>query len=559
MFTAPPSTFGEEIMKASRKLPKKLIGLLLSASILTPTASFAAAAPEMKQEAIASVDDHAKLVQVMVDTVFSYGEPGFQEFRTSDYLTSILAKNGFKITKGVAGIPTAWTATWGEGGPLIALGSDEDDLRGVSQIPGDPKIEPIVAGAPGHGEGHNSGMPLQIAAAIAIKTVMEKHHIKGRLMLWPGIAEELLGTKAFYVRDGLFKGVDACIFTHVSNDFTTSYGPSSNGMVSIEYTFHGRTAHAAGDPWDGRSALDAVELMDVGMNFRREHLPLSQRTHYVISNGGGQPNIVPGLASVWYYFRDHTFDSVKSLYDIGNKTAEAAAMMTDTTVEHKLLGTAAPNFGNKPMAELAQANIEQVGMPKWTADDQAFAKLVQETQQRKVEPLRDKVSPLRADREERVPTGGGSDDIGDIMWTVPTITIRFPSNIPNMIGHNVTSAMAMATPIAHKGAVAGAKAVAMTVLDLMTTPEEITKAKTYFDTDQQKYDHYKPFVSPTDVPAIHVNDDYMRTYRPLMEPYYYDSKKYESYLDQLGIKYPNPPVNGIRKPSGGGASSSSGG
>ncbi|OJU10583.1 MAG: amidohydrolase [Alphaproteobacteria bacterium 64-11] len=526
---------------------RKLIALLLSASILSPMPVLAAAPMEMKQEAMANIDDHAKLVQVMVDTVFSFGEPGFQEFRTGEYLTSILAKNGFKITRGVAGMPTGWTATWGEGGPLIAMGSDEDDLRGVSQIPGDPNIEPIVPGAPGHGEGHNSGMPLQVAAAIAIKAVMEKHHIKGRLMLWPGLAEELLGSKAFYVRDGLFKGVDACIFTHVANSFATSYGPGSNGMVSVEYTFHGKTAHAAGDPWDGHSALDAVELMDVGMNFRREHLPLSQRTHYVISDGGGQPNIVPGVAKVWYYFRDHTFDTVKALYDIGNKTADAAAMMTDTTVEHKLLGTAAPNFGNKPLAELAQANIEIVGMPKWTADDQAFAKLVQETQHRKVEPLRDKVEPLRGPVEQRIPTGGGSDDIGDIMWTVPTITIRFPSNIPNMIGHNVTSAMAMATPIAHKGAVAGAKAVALTVLDLMTTPEELTTAKKYFNTDQQAYDHYKPFLSATDVPAIHINDDYMRTYRPLMEPYYYDSAKYPSYLDQLGIKYPNPPTGPIRK------------
>jgi len=526
---------------------RKFLALLLGASILTPLPSVAGAPQDYKQEAIANVDSHTKMVQVMVDTLFSYGEPGFQELKTSAYITDILAKNGFKITKGVAGIPTAWTASWGEGGPLIALGSDEDDLRGVSQVPGDPKIEPMVEGAPGHGEGHNSGMPLQVAAALAIKAVMEKHHIKGRLMLWPGIAEELLGTKAFYVRDGLFKGVDACIFAHVAAEFATSYGPSSNGMVSIEYTFHGKTAHAAGDPWDGRSALDAVEIMDVAMNFRREHLPLSQRTHYVISNGGGQPNIVPGVASVWYYFRDYTFDRTKELYDIGNKTADAAAMATDTTVEHKLLGTAAPNYGNKPMAELAMANIQSVGMPKWSADDQAFAKLVQETQKRKVEPLKDKVTPLRPEPEDRIQTGGGSDDIGDIMWTVPTITIRYPSNIPNMIGHNVTSAMAMATPIAHKGAVAGAKAVALTVLDLMMTPEELTKAKAYFDTDQQKYDHYKPFLSATDLPAIHLNDDYMRTYRPLMEPYYYDSKKYDTYLDQLGIKYPNPPTAPIRK------------
>jgi aminobenzoyl-glutamate utilization protein B len=203
---------------------KSLLSLLLSACILAPVPSFAAASPDYKTEAMASVDANAKLVQVMVDTVFSFGEPGFQEIRTSDYVTSILAKNGFKITKGVAGMPTAWTATWGDGGPLIALGSDEDDLRGVSQIPGDPKIEPMVDGAPGHGEGHNSGIPLQIAAALAVKAVMEKHHIKGRLMLWPGIAEELLGSKAFYVRDGLFKDVDACIFVHVASEFSTAYG-----------------------------------------------------------------------------------------------------------------------------------------------------------------------------------------------------------------------------------------------------------------------------------------------------------------------------------------------
>jgi aminobenzoyl-glutamate utilization protein B len=359
--------------------PKKFLALLLGASMLVPLPAASLAPPDYKQEALANIDSHTKMVQVMVDTVFSFGEPGFQEFRTSDYLTSILAKNGFKITRGVAGIPTAWTATWGEGGPLIALGSDLDDLRGVSQIPGSPKVEPIVPGGPGHGEGHNSGMPLVVTAAIAIKTVMEKHHLKGRLMLWPGVAEELLGSKAYYVRDGLFKGVDACIFAHVDSNFATAYGPANNGMISVEYTFHGKTAHAAADPWDGHSALDAVEIMNVAMNYRREHLPLSQRTHYVVTNGGGQPNIVPGIASVWYYFRDYTFDRVKELFEIGNRTADAAAMATDTTVEHKTLGFAAPNYGNKPLAELLQSNIQAVGMPKWTADDQAFAKLLQDT------------------------------------------------------------------------------------------------------------------------------------------------------------------------------------
>jgi aminobenzoyl-glutamate utilization protein B len=189
-------------------------------------------------------------------------------------------------------------------------------------------------------------------------------------------------------------------------------------------------------------------------------------------------------------------------------------------------------------------------MPKWSADDQTFARAVQEAQGFKLQPLKDKVAPLKAwaPDEERIFTGGGSDDIGDIMWAVPTITVRYPSNIPGTIAHNVTAAMAMATPIAHKGAVAGAKAVALTVLDMMTAPELLVQAKTYFDTDQQKYDHYDPMLTASDVPAIHVNDDLMAKMRPLMEPYYYDARKYNTYLDQLGIKYPSPPVSGIRRP-----------
>ena len=499
----------------------------------------------LKTEAVAIVDGEAKQVQEMVDSVFSFAEPGFQEFQTQAYLTGILEKNGFKITKGVAGIPSAWTATWGSGGPLIALGSDEDCLLGTSQYPGLPYLKPMVEGAPGHGEGHNSGMPLQIAAAIAVKQVMEKHHIPGRLMLWPGIAEELLATKAYYVREGLFKGVDANIFTHVSSDFNTGWGMGgSNALVSVEYTFHGRTAHAAGDPWDGRSALDGVEIMDNAWNMRREHLPISQRSHYVITNGGGQPNVVPDTATVWYYFRQFGFQAVRDLYAVGNTIADAAAMASETTVTHRVLGYAAPNYGNKPMAEAAFANIQAVGMPKWTADDQAFAKAVQTGVQRPLKPLATTIGELNGPYAERVPTGGGSDDIGDIMWTVPTITIRFPSNIPSMIGHNKTSAIAMATPIAHKGAVAGAKAVAMTVLDLMTTPKLIADAKAYQKDVQFKDQKYDPIITAKDTPAIWLNKEVMDRLRPQMAKFYYDPKKYPSYLAQLGIKYPNLDTNG---------------
>jgi aminobenzoyl-glutamate utilization protein B len=509
-------------------------------SVLPPTIAKAAAGKSLKAQAAAGVDAQAKQLQVMVDQVFSYAEPGFQEVRTSAYLSGILEKNGFTVTRGVAGIPTAFTATWGSGGPLIALGSDIDDLLGVSQTPGVPTIKPIIAGAPGHGEGHNSGMPMIIAAAIAAKQVMEKNHIPGRLMLWPGVAEELLGSKAFYVRSGLFKGVDACIFAHVNTGFTTGYGDLGlNGMVSVEYSFHGKTAHAAAMPWEGRSALDAAEIMDVAWNFRREHLPISQRSHDVITNGGGQPNVVPDKASVWYYFRDKDFASVRSLYETGNEISEAAAQATGTTVTRQVLGYAAPNFGNKPLAEAAYANIKAIGMPAWSADDQAFARAVQVANGFKLKALATTVEPLSTPETRGKIGFGASDDIGDVMWTVPTITIGYPANIPNVIFHHATAAMAMATPIAHKGVVVGAKAVTMTVLDLMTTPKLLSDAKTYFTDVQSKTDHYDPVITTSDQPAIHRNEEVMKQVRPAMEKYYFDPSKYPTYLDQLGVKYPD--------------------
>ncbi|AKH43858.1 aminobenzoyl-glutamate utilization protein B [Altererythrobacter atlanticus] len=499
-----------------------------------------AEAPAAYKEAAASgVDARAKLVQEMVDSIFSFAEPGFQEFRTQEYVTAILEENGFTIEKGVAGIPSAWTATWSNGeGPKIALGSDVDGLLGLSQKPGVAEITPLVKGAPGHGEGHNSGIPAMVAAALAVKDVMEAEGITGTLMIWPGIAEELLATKAYYVREGIFDGFDACIFAHVSPAFGTAYGQSqSTGMVSVEYTFQGKTSHGAGAPWAGRSALDGVELMDVAWNFRREHLPLTQRSHYVITNGGGQPNIVPGEASVWYYFRDVSFDGIRTLFETGNTIAEAAAEMTGTTMTRRTLGYAAPQWPNKPIAEAAYKNIQAVGMPEWSAEDQAFVRRLQEANNRELMPLATEVAPLGVP-SGNPPMGGPSDDVGDIMWTLPTITIGYPSQAPNVIFHNVLAAMAMATPIAHKGAVAGAKAVAMTTLDLLTTPELLAEAKKYQQEVQFAEQSYDPLITAEDQPAIDLNAEIMRELRPQMEEYYYDPARYDSYLDQLGISYP---------------------
>jgi aminobenzoyl-glutamate utilization protein B len=522
---------------------KILAALLVGTTLSVPLTSAWATTAGQRAQATEGVEDKAKLVQEMVDSVFSFAEPGFQEFRTSAYLTGILEKEGFTITRGVAGIPTAWTATWGDAGPVIALGSDIDALLGLSQVPGSPQIKPMLEGAPGHGEGHNSGMPMVIAAALAARDVMIKNGIKARLMIWPGVAEELLATKAYYVRDGLFKDVDVCIFTHVGSGFSVGWGDLGNtGMVSVEYRFHGKTSHAAGAPWLGLSALDGVELMNIAWNMRREHLPVTQRSHYVITNGGGQPNVVPGEASVWYYFRERTFKQIQDLYDLANTISEAAAKGTGTTVTRQVMGYAAPNYGNKPLAEAAHANMMRVGMPKWTADDQAFAKQVQEANGFKVEPLATEVAKISTPESRGPSIGGGSDDIGDIMWTVPTITMRYPSNVPNTTGHHVTAAMAMTTPIAHKGAVVGAKALALTILDIATTPALVAAAKDHFKNVQTKDEKYAPVLVATDKPAIHLNKDLMTLLRPQMEKFYYDPGKYQSYLEQLGITYPPAPT-----------------
>jgi aminobenzoyl-glutamate utilization protein B len=483
----------------------------------------------------------SELGQQMIDSVFSFGELGFQEFETQRYLTTILEKEGFTIQKGVAGIPTAWTARFGSGKPVIALGSDIDCIPQASQKPGVAYHAPLIDGAPGHGEGHNSGVPLNILAAITVKRIMQREKLSGTLVLWPGVAEELLATKAYYVREGVFKDVDVVLYNHVGTNLTTGWGDSGgNGLVSVEYTFQGESAHSAQAPWRGRSALDAVELMNVGWNYRREHLRIQQRSHYVVTNGGDQPNVVPRNASVWYYFRETSYPEIKRMWEIGDKIAQGATMMTETTMTSRVLGSAWPIHMNKTLAETMYANITSVGLPKWTEADNTLAKATQHELKVPEIGLATKIPELRGrevipDEEKR---GSGSDDVGDISWNVPTVSLSFPANFEAGPGHNWANAIAMATPIAHKGVIAGAKVQAMTMLDILTRPEIVTAAWDYYRNVQTKNTKYTPLIRPDDKPAIWLNEETMAKYRPEMRKYYYDPTKYKSYLDQLGIKYP---------------------
>ena len=319
------------------------------------------------------------LGQQMNDMVFSFGEIGFQEVETQRYLGKLLRDNGFTVEDGVAGIPTAWVAKWGIGhaGDRLRVGRRRhpaglaEARRRLSRPDGRRRARPRRRPQLRHAAQHRGG-------ASRVKRIMEREKLPGTLMIWPGVAEELLGTKAYYVRAGLFKDVDVVLYNHVGANLATGWGDSGgSGLVSVEYTFEGETAHSAGAPWRGRSALDAVELMNVGWNYRREHLRLSQRTHYVVTNGGDQPNVVPRNASVWYYFRETDYDAIRNMWDIGDKMAEGAALMTNTTWTSRVLGTAWPRHTNRTLAETMHANIQHVGLPTWSEADIALAKATQ--------------------------------------------------------------------------------------------------------------------------------------------------------------------------------------
>ena len=494
----------------------------------------------LKAEVVAEVEKMKDFSQQMVDQIFSYGELGFQETETSKYLVDVLRKNGFNVEQGVAGIPTAFMATWGNGKPVIALGSDVDGIPQSSQKPGVAYRDPIVEGAPGHGEGHNSGLAVNITAAIVLKKIMERDKIPGTIRIWPGTAEELVGSKAYFIRAGLFKDVDVALFTHVGNNLSVSWGDGGGtGLVSVKYSFKGEAAHAAGAPWRGKSALDAVELMNVGWNYNREHLPISQRSHYVIVDGGDQPNVVPATASVWYYFRQVTPQGVRDMWAAGDRIARGAAMMSNTELlPTKVLGAAWPRHFNRAVAQVTSNNIQKVGMPEWSEADQIFARAVQKELGANQSGLSTRVGTLQGPTDPSQNTGGGSDDIGDISWNVPTVTLSYPSNIPGLPGHHWSNAIAMATPVAHKGVQAGAKVQAMTLVDLLLKPEVIKASWDYFNEVQTKTQKYEPFIRPEDQPAIDLNRDIMGKYREQMKKYYYDPTKYKTYLEQLGITYP---------------------
>jgi aminobenzoyl-glutamate utilization protein B len=347
---------------------------------------------------------------------------------------------------------------------------------------------------------------------------MEQFKIPGTIVLSIGPAEEQLMSRPYLVRDGYFKDVDAAVITHVADSFGTGYGLSNYALIGAKFTFKGRTAHGGVNPWDGKDAVDAVVLMDIGFDKLREHLRPTYRGHRAITMGGVQPNIIAEVGQIWWFIRDATGPWAKENFDKLVDIAKGAALMTGTTMEMEPFGAGWPSLGNKVLAEAIQKNIDAVGMPKWTEEENNFARELQKSMAQKEIGLPTKVLPLAPGRQN-----SSSNDIGDITWLVPSASVRFPSVVPGIQAHHWSAGITPTMSIGHKGAVVGAKAIAASVLDLMMSPELLAAAKKQFgeDTKESKYFSLLP---PGAKPPVDLNREMMDKYRPAMRKFYLSKK-----------------------------------
>lgn len=448
------------------------------------------------------------------DKIWGFAELGLQEFKSSALLIETLEKEGFSIEKGLAGMPTCFVATYGSGKPVIGILGEYDALPMISQKARTAEQNPLVEGAPGHGCGHNLMGTAATAAAIAVKKSIEKYGFSGTIKFFGSPAEEMVVSRPLMVRAGLFNDVDAVINNHTSSEFKTAYGVSGNALYSVIFSFEGKTAHSAGAPWSGRSALDAVEIMNVSTNFLREHLFYTYRMHYVILEGGEAPNVVPDKASVWYFIRN-TDERLEDMYERVVNCAKGAALASGTELtEIKVLAAVHQSHENKALAKIMDANIQEIGMPKWTEEEHEFAKTLQKKLEKDEKGMPEEVGKLSEPNKKF--TGGGSSDHGDVTLIAPTATIRFPGVVPGAIGHHWSTVTCNYGSLAWKGLNAGAKAMAATAIDLLTKPKELQKVKDEF-TEYSKEHPYKAFLPDDAVPPLDINEELMNKYRPLLE------------------------------------------
>jgi aminobenzoyl-glutamate utilization protein B len=451
------------------------------------------------------------------DRIWSFAELGLQEHKSSGLLAETLEAEGFSVERGLAGMPTCFVATYGSGHPVIGILAEFDALPMISQKPMVAVQDPLVEGAPGHGCGHNVMGSASIAAAIATRYAMEEYGIGGTIKVFGSPSEETVISRPYMIRAGLFDGVDAVIDNHLTPRFGTSYGVQGNAVYSALFTFTGRTAHSAGAPWSGRSAMDAVEIMNVAANYLREHLHYTHRLHYVVVQGGEAPNVVPDKASVWYYVRN-TDERIEDMWNRVVNCAKAAALATDTELSEVRIFTAIhQKHASKSLAELIQVNIEQTGMPQWTEEDHAFARRLQAELGKDTTGMPMEVDSLKAPSETFV--GGGSTDVGDVSLITPTATVNFPGAVPGAIFHHWSAVACNHGSLAWKGLNAGARAIGTTAIDLLTEQDVLAAIRIEFE-EYSKEHPYKPLIPEDAEPPLDLNRELMEKWRGVMESAY---------------------------------------
>lgn len=457
---------------------------------------------EAKKKALSAIDEQAKLLCNISDQIWGFAELSLMEYQSAALYCETLRKLGFSVTEKLAGMDTAFCGTYGKGKPVIGILGEFDALSGLSQVGCVTERIETVAGGSGHGCGHNMLGAGSLGAAIAIKQYLESAGKEGTVIFYGCPGEEGGAGKAFMAREGMWESLDAALSWHPgdTNEVTTG---SCMACIQKEYKFKGIASHAAGTPHMGRSGLDAVELMNIGVQFLREHMPVTARIHYAITDAGGNsPNVVQPYAQVLYMVRDNKVSQALALQARVDKIAEAAAMMTDTELSVRFIDGTANTVPNFTLEKLLHDNFTEIGVPEYTAQEMAFARELSETYEKEPgflpgfgtredamiagfvaektnggkTPLNDFLMPLYASLKSRP----GSTDVGDVSWQTPTAqldVVTCPSGTP---GHSWQNVSCGVSTIGHKGMLCAGKVIAAAAIDLLEHPEILEKAKQEF-------------------------------------------------------------------------------
>jgi aminobenzoyl-glutamate utilization protein B len=462
-----------------------------------------------KQDIIQWLDDNQATFTSISDAIWAHPEVAWKEFRSSKLQADFLEAEGFQVSWDTAGINTAFVAGWGTDKPIIGFIGEYDALAGLSQK-NQSSQEPLVEGDPGQGCGHNLLGTGCMASAVAIKRWLDANGIQGTVRYYGCPAEERVTGKTFMARDGAFDDLDAAFNYHPGSMNMPGKG-SAIGVYDLTFRFHGRTAHAGGSPHKGRSALDAVELMNIGVNYMREHVTEKVRMHYVITNGGDLPNVVPAEAEVWYFLRAHERDELDQVAERVRKIAQGAALMTETTVEESFNGACSSVLSNHYLADLQYQTMKLVGPIQFTKEEKAYAQeindaypldgardpfenlQVPEEWQARIEPL--KKEPLLGENFpawDQDHIGTGSTDVGDVSWITPTSMLRTACFATGAAGHSWGIVATSGMSIGHKGMMHAAKIMAVAAMDLFVDPEHLTRARQEFDTAAEAHPYQSP-------------------------------------------------------------------